>query len=65
MAGTAVLTIAPPFIIVSIPNHESYPLFIFFAAYLVGASIVNARMLPHDFKEEVEIEMSRNTYYTS
>lgn len=55
MAGTAVLTIGPPFVIEAIPNHESYPLFIFFALYLVGASFVNARMLPHDFREEVEI----------
>jgi archaellum biogenesis protein FlaJ (TadC family) len=49
MASTALITIVPPFVVDEIEGGKSYPMFFFFAIYLLIACIINANILPHDF----------------
>jgi MFS family permease len=60
MAGTAIITIVPPFVSAAMPNGESYPIFFFFMLYLFVASILNTQLLPRDVieTESLEIELA-------
>lgn len=48
MAGTAIVTILPPFIVSNVENGEGYPVFLFFAIYLILACVLNYNLLPRD-----------------
>lgn len=48
MAGTTVVTVVPPFVVAAIPGHEAYPIFFFFAAYLLIAAVLNVNILPRE-----------------
>lgn len=61
MAGTTLVTILPPFIVANVEEHEGYPIFFFFAVYLILACILNYNLLPRDQQEQkllIELELS-------
>jgi MFS family permease len=43
--GAAIVTLVPPYILNAMPDHSAYPIFFFFAFYLIGAFLINYMVL--------------------
>ncbi len=43
--GAAIVSLVPPYILNAMPNRAAYPIFFFFAAYLIFGAVVNRYVL--------------------